>query len=239
MKFLLCSSGISNPSIHEALVRLLGKPVEECDALCIPTGVQPFPGGPAHVYRFVSGATASPMCGLGWRSLGVLELTALPSIRPEHWIPAVEAADALGLSRWITLKLIVFPQAIAIAMPGLTNTLISLVKDTSLVMLVGMHDLMGTTQLSRADNAWGNVMWEAYLFAGLIYVLICGISGGKERRMAKELKEGDKAPDIDLPATQIGSVFPDKKDTKTLRLSDFKGKKNVVLWFFPKALTGG
>lgn len=85
----------------------------------------------------------------------------------------LEAADALGLSRWTTLKLVVFPQAMAIAMPGLTNTLISLVKDTSLVMLVGMHDLMGTTQLSRADNAWGNVMWEAYLFAGLIYVLIC------------------------------------------------------------------
>jgi len=57
--------------------------------------VQPFPGGPSHVYRFISGATANPMCGLGWKSLGVLELTALPSVRPEDWIPAVEATDAL------------------------------------------------------------------------------------------------------------------------------------------------
>jgi len=53
----LCSSGISNPSIHDALVDLLGKPIAESNALSIPTGSQPFPGGPAHVYRFISGAT--------------------------------------------------------------------------------------------------------------------------------------------------------------------------------------
>ena len=95
MKFLLCSSGISNPSIHDALVELLGKPIAESSALCIPTGVQPFPGGPAHVYRFISGTTSSPMCGLGWKSLGVLELTALASVKPEDWIPAVQESDAL------------------------------------------------------------------------------------------------------------------------------------------------
>lgn len=95
MQFLLCSSGISNASIERALVDMLGKPTAESTALCIPTGVQPFRGGPSHVYRFISGATQSPMCGLGWKSLGVLELTALPSIRPEYWIPEVEAADAL------------------------------------------------------------------------------------------------------------------------------------------------
>jgi hypothetical protein len=95
MKILLASSGISNISIHDALVGLLGKPIAESSALCIPTGVQPFPGGPGHVYRFISGATMSPMCGLGWKSLGLLELTALPSIRDEYWVPAVQEADAL------------------------------------------------------------------------------------------------------------------------------------------------
>ena len=95
MRFLLCSSGISNPSIHDALVELLGKPIAESNALCIPTGVQPFPGWPSHVYRFISGTTFSPMCGLGWKSLGVLELTALPSVKPEDWIPAVQETDAL------------------------------------------------------------------------------------------------------------------------------------------------
>src|SRR3954462_9314596 len=95
MKLLLTSAGITNTTIHGALVDLLGKPIAESSALCIPTGVQPFPGGPSHVYRFISGSTESPMCGLGWRSLGVLELTALPSIKQEHWIPAVQEVDAL------------------------------------------------------------------------------------------------------------------------------------------------
>ena len=46
-------------------------------------------------YQFISGTGFSPMCGLGWKSLGVLELTALPSIKEEHWVPVVEEADAL------------------------------------------------------------------------------------------------------------------------------------------------
>jgi len=95
VKFLLCSSGISNQSIEDALVDLLGKPIAESSALCIPTGVQPFRGGFSHVYQFISGETRSPMCGLGWKSLGVLELTALPSIKKDNWIPAVQETDAL------------------------------------------------------------------------------------------------------------------------------------------------
>jgi len=95
VKFFICSSGISNPSIHGAPVELLGKPIAESNALCILTGVQPFPGGPSPVYQFISGTTFGPMCGLGWKSLGVLELTALPSVKPEDWIPAVQESDAL------------------------------------------------------------------------------------------------------------------------------------------------
>src|SRR6266700_580546 len=95
MKFLLTSAGITNTSIRDALVDLLGKPIAESSALCIPTGVQPFPGGPSHVYRFISGSAPGPMCELGWKSLGVLELTALPSIKEEHWVPAVREVDAL------------------------------------------------------------------------------------------------------------------------------------------------
>lgn len=95
MKFLLTSAGIQNASIHKGLVDLLGKPINLCDALCIPTGIYPFPGGPTMAYRFLSGSSASPMCGLGWRSLGVLELTALSSIKAEVWMTAVREADAL------------------------------------------------------------------------------------------------------------------------------------------------
>ena len=56
---------------------------------------------------------------------------------------------------------------------------------------------------------------------------------------AADIQEGQPAPAVDLPATQIDKVLPDKKDAKTISLDDFKGKKNVVLYFFPKAMTKG
>lgn len=95
MKFLLTSAGIKNTSIHNALVELLGKPISESTALCIPTAIYPFSVGPSMAYRFISGLTASPLAELGWKSLGVLELTALPSIKRENWVAPVEEADAL------------------------------------------------------------------------------------------------------------------------------------------------
>lgn len=95
MKYLLTSAGIKNPSIHHALVNLLGKPIAESRALCIPTAIYPFAVGPFMAYRFISGLAASPLTELGWKALGVLELTALPSIPREHWVAAVEQTDAL------------------------------------------------------------------------------------------------------------------------------------------------
>jgi cytochrome oxidase Cu insertion factor (SCO1/SenC/PrrC family) len=73
----------------------------------------------------------------------------------------------------------------------------------------------------------------ALVLAGLAWVATPIWAGGAK------LKEGDAAPDIELQATNVSSIFPDKKDGKTFKLSDLKGKKNVVLWFYPKALTGG
>lgn len=95
MKFLLTSAGIKNDSIHSALLDLLGKPIAESSALIIPTAILPFPGGPAMAYRFIRGLTANPLVELGWKSLGVLELTALPSIKEAYWSAAVREADAL------------------------------------------------------------------------------------------------------------------------------------------------
>ena len=95
MKLLLTSAGISNPSIHDALVGLLGKPVAESSALFVPTGIYPFPGGADRAFDAVSGNARSPLCELGWKSLGILELTALPSIDREVWAAAVRGADAL------------------------------------------------------------------------------------------------------------------------------------------------
>jgi dipeptidase E len=95
MKLLLTSSGISNPSINDALVGLLGKPVAESSALFVPTGIYPFPGGAGKAFQAISGNVKSPLAELGWKSVGVLELTALPSIDREVWTAAVREADAL------------------------------------------------------------------------------------------------------------------------------------------------
>jgi len=95
MKFLLTSAGISNASIRAALVDLLGKPISECSALCIPTAIYTFPGGPSMAYKFITGTATSPLSGLGWKSLGVLELSVLSSVKTEYWTAAVQEADAL------------------------------------------------------------------------------------------------------------------------------------------------
>jgi dipeptidase E len=95
MRALLTSAGIKNRSIHDALVDLLGKPIAESDALFIPTAIYPFPGGPGMAWRAISGRAASPLAELGWKSLGLLELTALASIDEAAWVPTVRDADAL------------------------------------------------------------------------------------------------------------------------------------------------
>jgi dipeptidase E len=95
VELLLTSSGIANKSIRDALLGLLGKPIEESSALVIPTAIYPFPGGAGHAWEAICGRTKSPFAGLGWKSLGVLELSVLPSIDEECWVPAVQETDAL------------------------------------------------------------------------------------------------------------------------------------------------
>jgi dipeptidase E len=97
VKLLLTSGGVTNPSIRDALVDLLGKPVAESTALCIPTAQYGHPqvGPGVRAWEFISGSSGNPMVDLGWKSVGVLELTALPSIEEEHWVPLVRETDVL------------------------------------------------------------------------------------------------------------------------------------------------
>jgi dipeptidase E len=97
MKLLLTSSGIKNSSIHNALLDLLGKPIAESNALCIPTAGYGHPQvEPFRAWRFISGQEPEcPMTELGWKSVGVLELTALPSIGDDRWVSWVQEADVL------------------------------------------------------------------------------------------------------------------------------------------------
>ena len=111
MKLLLTSAGVKNESIRRALVAMLGKPVAECTALCIPTGGWGHPhGSPAGAWRFVSGnEPRCPMVELGWKSVGLLELTTLPWIARDRWtswvrdadVLLVNGGDAVFLAHWI------------------------------------------------------------------------------------------------------------------------------------------
>src|SRR4051795_5442131 len=97
MKLLLTSAGVTNPSIKNALVDLLGKPIADSSALCIPTAQygHPMVGPGVMPWKFISGRAEKPMGELGWKSVGVLELTALPSIDEERWVPLVQETDVL------------------------------------------------------------------------------------------------------------------------------------------------
>ncbi len=96
MKLLLTSGGVSNPSIRDALVEMLGKPIAESTALCIPTAMYGMlPDTAVMTWRQIAGQTPTPLTELGWKSVGMLELTALPSIDKQNWIPLVRETDAL------------------------------------------------------------------------------------------------------------------------------------------------
>jgi dipeptidase E len=149
MKCLLTSAGIKNPSLHDALVDLLGKPISAANALCIPTAMygHPMVGPGWRAWEFIAGRSAEPMCELGWKSLGVLELTALPSLDEARWIPQVRetdvllvaGGDALYLAHWMRRS-------------GLTDLLPSL-QDTVWVGLSAGSMVM-TPRIGTAFVGW-------------------------------------------------------------------------------------
>ena len=138
MKLLLTSGGVTNASIHAALERLLGKPVTESRALCVPTAQWGHPVcNPSSVQGFVSaGARWRHSSGLGWASLGVLELTALPTIGRERWVPwvqetdvlLVDGGDATYLGHWMR------ESGLADLLPSLTDTVWVGISAGSMVM---------------------------------------------------------------------------------------------------------
>jgi dipeptidase E len=97
LKLLLTSGGLTNPSIRDALVSLMAKPTADAIALCIPTAQWGHPMcGPVSARGFVSGLPPwDGMTALQWKSLGLLELSALPTIGAERWVPWVREADVL------------------------------------------------------------------------------------------------------------------------------------------------
>jgi dipeptidase E len=166
MKFLLTSAGIKNTSIHNALVELLGKPIAESSALCIPTAAYAHPmAGPGAAWRFISGREArTPMCELGWKSLGVLELTALPSIDEELWVPVVQGTDVLLVNGGDPLYLCYWMRQSGLAdlLPSLRAVYVGL-SAGSLVMTPNIgEDFVGWTPPTGGDETLGMVSFSIF-----------------------------------------------------------------------------
>ncbi len=145
MKLLLTSGGVTNASIRKALVEMLGKPIADSSALCIPTGMYGHPcNGPGErAWAFISGKqSGNPMVGLGWKSMGVLELTALPSIDEERWVALVRETDALLVAGGDALYLWHWMQQSGLAdlIPSLTDTVWVGLSAGSMVMTPQVGD---------------------------------------------------------------------------------------------------
>jgi dipeptidase E len=166
MRFLLTSAGIRNASIHDALVELLGKPIAESDALCIPTALYAHPwAGPRQAWRFVSGKEPrSPMTGLGWKSLGLLELTALPSLDEERWVPLVRETDVLLVDGGDAAYLCHWMRASGLAdlLPSLSETVWVGVSAGSMVLTPRVGADFVTWHSPAGDSTLGVVDFSIY-----------------------------------------------------------------------------
>jgi dipeptidase E len=167
MKLLLTSAGIKNDSIRKALVDLLGKPIADSSALCIPTASYGHPmAGPVAAWRFISGQEPeTPMCELGWKSLGVLELTALPSLDQERWVPLVRETDVLLVNGGDPLYLCHWMRQSGLAdlLPSLSETVWVGLSAGSMVMTPRIgEEFVGWQQPGGGDETLGFVDFSIF-----------------------------------------------------------------------------
>ncbi|MGG4166261.1 Type 1 glutamine amidotransferase-like domain-containing protein [Rossellomorea vietnamensis] len=166
MKLLLTSAGVNNKSIQDALVTMLDKPIEDSTALCIPTAMygHPWVGPGVRTWEFISGISENPMVDLGWKSVGVLELTALPSINKDRWVPLVKetdvflvsGGDALYLAHWMRQS------GFADLLPSLNGVYVGM-SAGSMVMAPNIgEDFVGWNPPNGGDAALGMVDFSIF-----------------------------------------------------------------------------
>jgi len=146
MKLLLTSAGISNTSIHNALVELLGKPITESKALFIPTAIWGIRDGATIIRGVICGSLGDPFCNMGWKSLGILELTALPTMKKEIWLPLLQEADVLLVGGGDCQYLCYWMQQ-----SGITELLPTLLRK---IVYVGLS--AGSMIMTRYGTTYGN-----------------------------------------------------------------------------------
>lgn len=164
MKLLLTSAGVTNPTIRAALLELLGKPIEECTALVNSTASWPLRHGQQLAWSFVAGEQPeTPMAELGWKSVGVLELTALPSIARTVWLPQVEQADVLLVNGGDTIYLDRWMRESGLAelLPSLDLVYVGL-SAGSLVMSPSVGDVFASWTRPVGGEGLGVVDFEIF-----------------------------------------------------------------------------
>jgi dipeptidase E len=166
VRLLLTSAGVKNASIHRALVDLLGKPIADSEALCIPTAGYGHPQAiPSGAWRFITGQSEQPMCELGWKSVGVLELTALPSIDKGRWVPWVRETDVLLVNGGDALYLAHWMRASGLAelLPSLRDTVWVGFSAGSMVMTPRIgQDFVGWRPPAEDDSTLGFVDFSIF-----------------------------------------------------------------------------
>jgi dipeptidase E len=150
LKLLLTSAGITNDSIRQALVDMLAKPLAQSNLVCIPTAIYPMAGGNGFAWQALK-----ELGEMGWKELAILELTTMPSILEEHWLPTLEAADVIWVSGGITLYLSYWMQT-----SGLAKKLPELLRKA---IYVGVS--AGSMNLTRSLN----ISHEALAATGIYY----------------------------------------------------------------------
>ncbi|WP_270934762.1 amino acid ABC transporter permease [Falsiroseomonas oryzae] len=103
-----------------------------------------------------------------------------------------EAADAIGLSYWKKMRLVILPQALTITIPAQVNTFIGLFKDTTLVVVIGVFDFFTTLRAALGDPNWLGFPTEAYLFAAGVYFLLCFAMSRYSMSLERSLKPGGR-----------------------------------------------
>lgn len=189
MKLLLTSGGVTNTSLRDALVDLLDKPIADSSALCIPTAEYGHPMcTPASAWRFIAGRSPSHMCDLGWKSVGLLELTALPTIDEERWVPWIQAADVLLVDGGDALYLCHWMRQSGLAdlLPSLPEMVWVGVSAGSMVMTPRIGaDFVSWTSPTGDDSALGVVDFS--IFPHLEHELMPGNTMAKAERWAADI----------------------------------------------------
>lgn len=103
-----------------------------------------------------------------------------------------EGADSLGLNYWQAQRLIIMPQALKISIPGIVSTFIGIFKDTTLVSIIGLFDVIGLSNAIRADTAWNGIYWELFAFIAVLFFIVCFGMSRYSMYLERKLQTGHK-----------------------------------------------